>query len=124
MITILVIQLGTLVLRKITNNKSGIAVGTQPLSTIMEEKMRNTKFPTAIVTMDGQIKQAEDITISSPEADILGGACLIIIGHAESLACPGGQMLLRKLKKNGQIIFTFVDESHQGLYNHWESIRY
>ena len=101
----------------------GVSVGTQPLSIIMEEKMKSTEFPTAVISMSGQVKGFEETSISSPMSDILNGNKVVVIGHGESLGSPTGQDLLRSLKKNGQIILTFADEVHQGLPNFWESIR-
>ena len=107
---------------------TGVSVGTQPLTIIMEEKMRNKTFPTAVVTMSGQIKQSvEDkgeAVLSTPEEDILQGNFPILLGHPESWSHKVGQDLLRKLQKNNQVILSFLDELHQGLKNHWNSIRY
>ena len=106
---------------------TGVSVGTQPLSVIMEEKMRDKTFPTAVVTMCGQIKQSLDdkgeAVISSSVEALLQGDCPILIGHPESWSNPVGQDLLRKLQQNGRIILSFVDELHQGLESHWNSIR-
>ena len=102
-------------------------MGTQPLSVIMEEKLTDTTFPTAVVSMCGQIKQRlddrGDAVLSSPVESLLRGESPIIIGHPESWGNKVGQDLLRKLKKNEQVILNFVDELHQGLANHWNSIR-
>ena len=120
-------QLATLLLRKVMKIESGVSVGTQPLSIIMEEKMRDKTFATAVVTMCGQIKQSLDdkgeAVLSRPIDGILQGDCPILIGHPESWCNPVGQDLLRRLQKNGQVIFNFVDELHQGLESHWSSIR-
>ena len=127
-ILISVVQLGTLVLRKIMKTDTGVSVGTEPLTIIMEEKMRDKTFPTAVVTMSGQIKQSvEDkgeAVLSTPEEDILQGNFPILLGHPESWSHKVGQDLLRKLQKNNQVILSFLDELHQGLKNHWNSIRY
>ena len=94
----------------------------------MEEKMRDKTFATAVVTMCGQVKQSVDDTgeavLSSPVEGILQGAVPILIGHPESWSNQVGQNLLRRLQKNGQVIFHFIDELHQGLQSHWESIRF
>ena len=125
--TSLVVQLGTLLLRKVMGKPTGVSVGSQPLSVIMEEKMRDKQFPTAVVTMCGQIKQNLDNTgeavLSSPVESILQGGVPILIGHPESWANCVGQELLRKLQKDSQVLLNWVDELHQGLESHWNSIR-
>ena len=100
---------------------TGVSVGTQPLSVIMEEKMRDKTFPTAVVTMCGQIKQSLDdkgeaLSLSSVEA-LPQGDCPILIGHTESWSNSVGQDL-RKLQQNGEVILNFVDELNQGLESH------
>ena len=121
------VQLGTLILRKVMKKETGVSVGTQPLSVIMEEKMRDKTFPTAVVTMCGQIKQSMedkgDAVLSTPIEGLLQGACPILIGHPESWSNQVGQDLLRRLQKNSQVILTWIDELHQGLESHWNSIR-
>ena len=121
------VQLGTLILRKVMKKENGVSVGTQPLSVIMEEKMRDKTFPTAVVTMCGQIKQSMedkgDAVLSTPIEGLLQGACPILIGHPESWSNQVGQDLLRRLQKNSQVILTWIDELHQGLESHWNSIR-
>ena len=39
---------------------NGVAVGTQPLSVIMEEKLKHPVVKTAIVSMSGQVKKSVD----------------------------------------------------------------
>ena len=107
--------------------EDGVSVGTQPLSVIMEEKMRDKNFPTAVITMCGQIKHSlgdtGEATLSSPLEAVLQGEYPILIGHPESWSNSVGHNLLKQLQKNGQLILNFVDELHQGLSNHWNSIR-
>ena len=113
-------------MRKVLNKQTGVSVGTQPLSVIMEEKMRDKTFATAVVTMCGQVKQGlddeGDAVLSSPIDGILQGDFPILIGHPE-WSNQVGQNLLRNLQKNGQVILHFIDELHQGLESHWFSIR-
>ena len=120
-------QLGILLLRKIFGVTNGVAVGTQPLSLIMEEKVRSTVVPTAVVTMQGQIKQHLDergeAQLSSPKEDLLQGKFPLLIGHPESWSNTVGQELLRNLQEKGIALLNFVDEMHQGLEEHWNSIR-
>ena len=115
-------------MRKVLNKETGVSIGTQPLSIIMEEKMRDKTFPTAVVTMSGQVKQSlddnGDAVVSSPVDGILQGDFPILIGHPESWSNTVGQDLLRNLKRNEQVILHFIDELHQGLESHWFSIRF
>ena len=120
--------IGTLLLRKVLRKETGVSIGTQPLSVIMEEKMRDKNFATAVVTMCGQVKQSLDesgeAVLSSPLDGILQGDFPILIGHPESWSNAVGQNLLRKLQSNSQVVLHFIDELHQGLESHWSSIRF
>ena len=83
------VLLGTLLLKKILGKDHGVSVGTQPLSLIMEEKMNDKLVPTAVLTMEGELKmclddQDHNATLSSPEEEVLGGAFPCLIGHPES----------------------------------------
>ena len=115
-------------LRKVLRKQTGVSIGTQPLSVIMEEKMRDKTFATAVVTMCGQVKQSLDdsgeAVLSSPLDAILQGDVPILIGHPESWSNGVGQNLLRKLHDNHQVVLHFIDELHQGLESHWFSIRF
>ena len=73
----LVVLLGTLLMRKVLGNMNGVSVGTQPLSIIMEEKLTNKMVPTAVITMSGEVKQSLDTgeaSLSSPEDQLLQGS--------------------------------------------------
>ena len=79
---------------------TGVSVGTQPLSVIMEEKMRDKTFPTAVVTMCGQIKQSLDdkgeaLSLSSVEALPQGDCPILILGIQNH-----GQIQLDKTLEN------------------------
>ena len=79
----LVIQLAPLLLRKIFGVPLGVAVGTQPLSIIMEEKLKTSFIPTGVVTMSGELKtdaDTEEAELSNPEEDFLEGKLPVIIG--------------------------------------------
>ena len=84
---IAVVLLGSLLMRKVFDQKYGIAVGTQPLSLLMEEKMRETMVPTAILSMDGELKSSceDNITLSAPVEEILAGKFQCLMCHAESI---------------------------------------
>jgi hypothetical protein len=123
----LVVQLGILLMRKSLGIKNGVAVGTQPLTVIMEEKLKDKTVPTAVISMCGDIKQGVEDTgkasLSSPEEDLLQGAFPCIIGHPESWSSELGQSLLRNLQQKKMIAMNFIDELHQGLDDHWSCIR-
>ena len=102
-------------------------MGTQPLSAIMEEKVKSQVVQTAVVSMRGQIKQnldeIDEASVSTPLDDILCGKVPLLIGHPESWSNKVGQDLLRNLKERGMVLFNYVDEMHQGLEEHWNAIR-
>ena len=83
-----VILLGTLLMKKILGKERGVSVGTQPLSILMEEKMSEKLVPTAVLTMEGQLKsssdQEEEACLSATEEAVLSGAFPCLIGHPES----------------------------------------
>ena len=87
-----VVLLGTLLLKKILGKEDGVSVGTQPLSLLMEEKMNDKLVPTAVLTMEGELKgcfdddQGLEATLSSPEEEVLSGRFPCLIGHPESWA--------------------------------------
>ena len=124
---IAVVLLGSLLMSKVFGTSEGVSVGTQPLSLIMEDKINNGVVPTAVITMSGQIKNEMENTgeasLSTPEQSILQGLYPCVIGHPESWANSVGQKLLKNLNQRGLVLFTFVDELHQGLASHWDSIR-
>ena len=114
-------------MRKVFDISDGVSVGTQPLSLIMEDKISNGLVPTAVLTMGGQIRKelndTGEASLSTPEQSILEGAYPVLIGHPESWANAVGQKLLKNLQQRGLVLFTFIDELHQGLECHWNSIR-
>ena len=116
-----------MLMRKVFDEPNGVSVGTQPLSLIMEDKINNGIVPTAVLTMAGKIKSelvdSGEASLSSPEESILQGAYPVLIGHPESWANSVGQKLLKNLQQKGRVLSTFVDELHQGLECHWNSIR-
>ena len=77
-------------MRKVLGIASGVSVGTQPLSILMEEKMNDKLVPTAVLTMHGQLKRISDgdgeASLSSPEDEVLAGLFPILLGHPESWA--------------------------------------
>ena len=125
-----VVWVGSLVMRKIFNCPTGVTIGTQPLSLIMEEKLSNSPVPTGVINMAGGMRHnleeegpGEDIVLSDPETDFLDGKLPVIIGHPESWGSLKGQELARKMHRRKMIQMLFIDEFHQGLPGHWSSIR-
>ena len=102
-----VILIGILGLRKVFGNMRGVAIVTQPLSSIMEEKMKNQQVKTAVLTMTGKLKNEEgddDAVLSGLEDDVLDGAYPVIIGHPESWGSNRGKRLLLEMKKRDMIL--------------------
>ena len=87
----LIILLGTLLMRKVFGIENGVSVGTQPLSILMEEKMNDRLVPTAVLSMQGKLKRISDdeseASLSSPEDEVLRGLFPVLLGHPESWAC-------------------------------------
>ena len=78
-------------LRKILGVENGVSVGTQPLSILMEEKMNDKLVPTAVLSMQGQLKRVSmeeegSFSLSSPEEEVLQGLYPVLLGHPESWA--------------------------------------
>ena len=75
-------------MRKVLGIDAGVSVGTQPLSILMEEKMNDKLVPTAVLTMQGQLKRTLDgdgeASLSSPEDEVLAGLFPVLLGHPES----------------------------------------
>ena len=86
-------------------------MGTQPLSAIMEEKVKSQVVKTAVVSMRGQIKQnldeIDEASVSTPLDDILCGKVPLLIGHPESWSNKVGQDLLRNLKEQFVLFCSF-----------------
>ena len=120
-----VILLGILGLRKVFNNYRGVAIVTQPLSSIMNEKMRNSPVKTAVLTMRGNLKseESDDADLNCLENDVIAGNYPVIIGHPESWASSRGQSILMELKVRNSVLLVGIDEFHQGQIGHWDTFR-
>ena len=82
-----IISFGILGLREVTGNPKGIAIVTQPLSAIMNEKMKNKDVKTAVLSMTGKLKNEEgqdDAELDCIENDVLEGVYPVVIGHPET----------------------------------------
>ena len=77
-----VILLGILGLRKIFANNKGVAIVTQPLSSIMNEKLKNPIVNAAVLTMRGKLKkdESDEAELSCLEQDVMDGKFPVIIG--------------------------------------------
>ena len=115
------IQIGILGLglRKVFGNDKGIAVVTQPLTAIMNEKLKNCLVKTAVLSMRGKLKNDEadvdeEVELNCLETDVLNGQYPVLIGHPESWGSARGQRLLLEMKRRDMILLIGIDEFHQG----------
>ena len=126
----IVTYLGILVLQKAMDVPEGVGIGCQPLSSIMEEKLKTPYIPTGVISMKGDVRSSlsdfgdeDDIFLSDPLDDFKNGRVKCLIGHAESWISRVAQDILDSLREKGLIILTFVDEAHIPLSDHWDSFR-
>ena len=119
--------LATLVLREKLNNPYGVALITQPLTSIMREKISNEVCGAAVLSMKGELTTSEydveNASLSCDLEDLLSGVFPVIFGHSESFDSPLGQHILRELQKLKRVILICVDEVHQRGIGHWDSFR-
>ena len=118
--------LSILVLREKLKNSKGVAIVTQPLTSIMNSKMVNRICDVAVLSMAGNLKTScseEDAELSCDVADILDGRYPVLLGHPESFDSPLGQHILKELQKNERLLLVCVDEFHQGGEGHWSAFR-
>ena len=54
-----VVYLAILVLQKV-NSQSGVGVGTQPLNSIMQEKLKQPYISTGVISMRGDVQASSD----------------------------------------------------------------
>ena len=114
-------------MRKIKKKPAGIAIGTLPLTIIMEEKAKTSTTPTAVVSLKGVIefedKNCDEATLSKPLEAVLGGLFPVIVGHPEAWSTPFGQDLVTDLQDGPGVLLNFIDEAHQHGADHWQQIR-
>ena len=119
--------LATLVLREKLKNPRGVAIVTQPLSSIMNQKIQNDVCGAAVLSMAGELTTSgtyvEDASLSCDLDDLLSGSFPVIFGHPESFDSKLGQHILRELQKLDRLILICLDEFHQGGSGHWDSFR-
>ena len=118
------------VLQKVLGIPDGVAVGCQPLSAIMEEKLKKSHIYTGTISMKGGLKTSEmsaededDVALSAPVEEFKSGAVKMIIGHAESWITNTAEDILESLQQRRLILFTFLDEAHIPLEHHWDMFR-
>ena len=105
---------------------TGVGIGCQPLSAIMEEKLNSTFSTTGIISMKGDLKSSEgkdNVKLSASIEQFKEGKITCIIGHPESWVTPTAGEILDSLQQNGKILFTFLDEAHIPLSGHWDAFR-
>ena len=74
--------IGILGLRKVCKHNRGVVIVTQPLTAIMNEKLKNTLIKTAVLTMRGKLRKDEndEAELSCLEEEVLEGKFPVIIG--------------------------------------------
>ena len=114
--------LSTLVLREVLGIPRGVCIVTQPLSSIMQQKMNNDVCSAAVLSMGGgltvstQVGEEDDgVRLSCNLDDLLHGLYPVLFGHPESFDSKLGQHILRQLQKLDRLILLCIDEFHQVL---------
>ena len=116
------------VLREALGVPKGICIVTQPLSIIMNEKLKNKICEAAMLTMAGDLlvgacEEEGDARLSCSLEDLLSGRIHVLFGHPESFDSKMGQHILRELHKREMLILVCIDEFHQAGKGHWMSFR-
>ena len=120
--------LATLVLRERLGNPKGVCIVTQPLSSIMNEKVKNEICEAAVLSMSGELSTSisngdEEASLSCHLQDLLDGSYPVLFGHPESFDSKLGQHILRELQRLERLILVCIDEFHQGGQGHWDTFR-
>ena len=124
--------LATLVLRKELKVNNGVCIVTQPLSSIMNEKLHNNICGAAVLSMTGVLKTSssgdnaankDNAQLSCSLTDLFNGKFPVIFCHPESVESKLGLVILRELQKREMLILICIDEFHQGGKGYWESFR-
>ena len=128
----LVAYLAILVLQKKLGIPSGVGIGTQPLSSIMNEKVKNTYLSTGTISMQGCLQSSAEFAdteddggavLSTSIEEFKSGNINCVIGHAESWKTKAATEILDSLQEKELILFSFVDEAHVPLKDHWDGFR-
>ena len=119
--------LASLVLRERLGISKGVTIITQPLTSIMNQKIKNKICEVSVLSMTGQLRTScgseEDASLSCDLEDLLSGRYPVLLGHPESFDSSLGQHILRELQRLDRLILVCIDEFHQGGEGHWSSFR-
>ena len=110
-----------LVLEKVFGVENGVGLGCQPLSSLMEEKLKDPPIPTGFISMSGDLKHSsdDDSSMSKPLESFKNGDVKCIVGHPEPYLTESAKEILTFLQNQAKIVFTFVDECQMNLSDHW-----
>ena len=114
--------LGTKVLRKVFGKVKGVGLGNQPLSALMEEKLKNSVIKTGLISMKGDLKMNDDsceAVLTDPVDLFKTGGIGLILGHPESWMTTTARNIIEALRAEELIIFSMLDEFQMNLSTHW-----
>ena len=115
--------LGTLVLRKVFGKVKGVSLGNQPLSALMEEKLKTPVIKTGLISMKGDLKMSSEGPGEAVLTDCIdkfkNGTIGVIIGHPESWLTDTAKDIIETLRKEERIVFYFLDEFQMNLSSFW-----
>ena len=118
----IIAQLAILVLEKVLGIDNAVGIGCQPLTALMEEKLKNPPICTGFISMSGDLQYSlisDEVHLSQPMTYFKNGTVKCILGHAESMVSVQAKEVLDHHQKNGKIVFIFVDECQMNLCYHW-----
>jgi len=116
--------LSILVLQKKFGIPGGVGLGTQPLTALMEEKLKKPLVTTGVISMTGDLKysiEEEDAFLSEPLEHFKSGAITCVLGHPESWLTATAESILNDLCKKQLVVGSFLDEFQMNLESHWGS---
>ena len=111
--------LSILVLKKKLKMPKGVVIITQPLTSIMNEKLSNKICKVAVLSMSGKLKtsasgnEEDETNLSCDLEDLLDGKYDALFGHPESFASKLGMFILKELQRRGLLLLVCIDEVHQ-----------
>lgn len=115
--------LGTLVLRKVFGKVKGVSLGNQPLSALMEEKLKTPVIKTGLISMKGDLRISSEGPGEAVLTDCIdkfkNGTIVVIIGHPESWLTDTAKDIIETLRKEERIVFSFLDEFQMNLSSFW-----
>ena len=111
---------GALVLRKTAKEPKGLVVVTQPLSNLMNEKLRGSVGRVAVLSMGQDMtmvqeerEKGEKVVLSCSLDELLSGSISVLIGHPESFSTPRGREVMAALQAKDRVLAVVIDEFHQ-----------